>query len=352
MTALATDRALATNYEDVRVCEGPRSGLTMAIAVHRTVNGRSLGGLRFEPYRSVDDAIADVKRLARAMTFKAAVAKLPLGGAKGVIAFDPDSPPDTAYHRHLALRDFAELVESFEGRYITAQDAGTSLEDIAYIGRFTSHIAGRPRAEGGAGDPSPYTAYGVEVAIRASLRVPLTGRRVVIVGLGHVGSELARRLHGAGAKLIVSDIDPRKRELARSLGVEWLQPAEALIAEGDVFAPCALGGSLDPRTIARLHAPVVAGAANNQLSSEAAADRLRERGVVWAPDFVINAGGLIAVADELHGFDADHVERAIEGIGDTLQEIYARAAAAGTNTLKAAQELAVERSGGFDGNRT
>jgi leucine dehydrogenase len=350
MTALA-DPALASDYEDVRVCDGPRSGLTMAIAVHRTIAGRSLGGLRFEPYRSADDAVADVKRLARAMTFKAAVAKLPLGGAKGVIAYDPDSPPDP-YHRQLALHDFAELVESFDGRYITAQDAGTSIDDIACVGQFTSHIAGHQRSDGGSGDPAPYTAHGVEVAIRASLRIPIKGRRVVIVGLGHVGSELARLLHAAGARLAVADIDRCKQDFARTLGAEWLEPGEAMMAEGDVLAPCALGGALDPRTVARLRVPVVAGAANNQLSSDASADLLRERGIVWAPDFVVNAGGLIAVSDELNGFDRARVERRIEAIGDTLKDIYARAAASGSNTLTAAQELAVERSGGLDGNRT
>jgi leucine dehydrogenase len=351
MTAVASDRAIATDYEDVRVREGARSGLTVAIAVHRTVGGRALGGCRFEPYSGVDDAIADVKRLARAMTFKAAVAGLRLGGAKGVIAFPPDSPPD-AYHRKLALHDFADLVESFDGRYITAQDAGTALEDIAYVGRFTDHIAGRPLAEGGSGDPSPYTAHGVEVAIRASMRIPLAGRRIVIVGLGHVGAALARRLREAGVQLAVSDIDPRKRELARALDAEWIEPSKALRVEADLLAPCALGGVLSESTIARLQVPIVAGAANNQLASEAGAAALRDRGIVWAPDFVINAGGLIAVADELHGFNAGRVERSIERIGATLQEIYARAAAAGTNTLVAAQELAVERSGGLHGNDT
>ncbi len=348
MTALA-DPSLASDYEDVRVCDGPRSGLTMAVAIHRTVGGRSLGGLRFEPYRSADDAIADVKRLARAMTFKAAVARLPLGGAKGVIAFDPDSPPD-AYHRRLALHDFAELVEGFDGRYITAQDAGTSLEDIAYVGRFTAHIAGHAVGDGGSGDPAPYTAHGVEVAIRASLRIPLAGRRVVIIGLGHVGSELARRLHEAGARLAISDIDSRKRELAASLDAEWLEPAAALIADGDVLAPCALGGTLDADSIGRLRVPIVAGAANNQLAGDASADLLRERGIVWAPDFVVNAGGLIAVSDELNGFDRNRVEQRIETIGDTLKDIYARAAVSGSNTLTAALELAAERSGGLDGN--
>ena len=347
MTALASGRPFLSDFHEIRVREGKRSGLTLAIAIHRTVDGRSLGGCRFEPYTSADDAIADVKRLARAMTFKAAIAGLRLGGGKGVIAAMPDCPPD-AYHRRLALRDFAELVESFGGQYITAQDAGTSEEDISYLGRFTDHVTGRPRAQGGSGDPSPYTAHGIEVAIRASLRGELEGRHVIVVGLGHVGSKLAGRLHAAGARLTVSDVDPRKRELAEQLGARWLEPHQAMTAEADVFAPCALGGVLDHRTIAKLQVSVVAGAANNQLATDSAADALRERGIVWAPDFVANAGGLIAVSDELHGFDAERVERSIERISDTLHEIYARAAAAGTNTLIAAQELAVERSGGLD----
>ena len=349
MTALASDLVQTSDYEDVRVCEGPRSGLTMAVAVHRTVNGRSLGGLRFEPYRSTDEAVADVKRLARAMTFKAAVAKLGLGGGKGVIAYQPDCPPDS-YHRKLALHDFAELVDSFGGRYITAQDAGTSLEDVAYIGRFTDYISGRALAAGGAGDPSPYTAHGVEVAIRASLRIPLAGRRVVIVGLGNVGAKLAERLHEAGSRLVLSDLDRRKRELATRLGADWLEPHEALVEDADVLAPCALGGALDEHVIARLRVPIVAGAANNQLATVAAADQMHERGILWAPDFVANAGGLIAVADELHGFDAARVDRAIEDIGKTLDEIYTRAGKTGANTLTAAEELAAERSGGFDGD--
>jgi leucine dehydrogenase len=346
MTALASERVLVDGYEDIRVCQGPRSGLTMAIAVHRTVNGRSLGGCRFEPYATPDDALYDVKRLARSMTFKAAVAGLGLGGAKGVIAYEPGPAPE-GEHRYDALQDFAELVESFEGRYITAQDAGTSLDDIVRIGEFTDYIAGRPIAEGGAGDPSSYTARGVEAGIRASLHAPLGQCHVVIVGLGHVGSDLARRLDRAGARLTVADVDVHKRELAEELGAAWVSSAEALVTKADLFAPCALGGALDADTIEGLQVPVVAGAANNQLADATGADMLSRRGIVWAPDFVINAGGLIAVADELHGFDELRVERAIRGIGETLTEIYARAAAAGTNTLTAAEGLAVERSGGI-----
>jgi leucine dehydrogenase len=349
MTTLASERVLATDYEEVRACRGPRSGLQMAIAVHRTVDGRSLGGLRFKAYPAPDDALADVKRLARAMSFKAAVSRLAIGGAKGVIAGPLGSPPDPEL-RKLALHDFAELVESLEGRYITAQDAGTSIDDISYIGRFTEHIAGRPLSEGGSGDPSPYTARGVEVAIRTTIQSPLAGRHVAIVGLGNVGSELGRRLHAAGARLTVADVDEGKLALATPLGAGCIAPEEAILAEADVLAPCALGGILDRETIPCLRVPVVAGAANNQLANDLAADALLEQGILWAPDFVTNAGGLIAVEDELHGFDARRVERSIERIGDTLNEIYDRASRAGTNTLIAAKELAVERSGGFDGH--
>jgi leucine dehydrogenase len=285
------------------------------------------------------------------MTFKAAVSELRLGGGKGVIAYPLGSPPDPAL-RKLALQDFAELVDSFGGRYITAQDAGTSIEDISCVRQFTGHIAGRPIPEGGSGDPSPYTAHGVEVAIRTTIQAPLADRHVVIIGLGHVGSELARRLHRAGARLTVADVDPAKLAMAAQLGADCVTPEEAILAEADVLAPCALGGVLDLDTIARLRVPVVAGAANNQLADDVAADALLERDIVWAPDFVINAGGLIAVEDELHGFDRRRVERSIERIGDTLNEIYDRASRAGTNNLTAAQELAVERSGGLDGNDT
>ncbi len=351
MSVTAEQPVLLRDYEDVRVRSGRRSGLTMAIAVHHTVNGRALGGCRMRVYQTPDEAVRDAERLARAMTFKAAVSGLELGGAKGVIALEPGARLVNS-RRLDALRDFAELVESFGGRYITAQDVGTCADDIAYMAKFTDHVAGRPLADGGCGDPSPYTAHGVEVAIRSSLkRGSVAGRHVVVVGLGHVGGELARRLREGGARLTVSDVDASKRVLAKRLWANWVPPDEALELEADVLAPCALGGVLDRRTVAALRVPVVAGAANNQLARETIADQLSKRGIVWAPDFVINAGGLIAVADERQGFDSARVERAIEGIGDTLHEIYARAAA-GSNTLIAAQELAAERSttGGSNGD--
>jgi leucine dehydrogenase len=344
MSATAEHAVVLRDYEDVRVRRGRRSGLTVAIAVHRTVKGRSLGGCRMKPYASPDDAVRDVERLARAMSFKAAVSGLELGGAKGVIALDPTESLTEELRRD-ALQDFAELVESFEGRYITAQDVGVSAEDIAFMEQFTDHVAGRPASEGGCGDPSPYTAHGVEVAIRASLgdARPLAGAHIVVIGLGHVGAALAQRLRDAGAKLTVSDVDRRKQDLARRLWADWVSPEQAMRTEADLLAPCALGGVLNPDSVAALRVPVIAGAANNQLSDESVADLLSERGVVWAPDFVVNAAGLIAVADELHGFDPARAERSIEGIGDTLKEIYARAGA-GMSTLLAAKQLAAERS--------
>jgi leucine dehydrogenase len=332
----------APEHEEVHVRRGRRSGLLVAVAVHRTVDGRSLGGCRMWRYASDDDAVRDVRRLARAMTFKAATAGLRLGGGKGVIALPAGADLD-GRRRRAALRDFAELVDSLEGRYVTAQDVGVSAEDTAYIARFTDHVTGRPPEQGGAGDPSPYTARGVEVAIRTSLGGPLAGRHVAVAGLGHVGGELARRLTRAGARLTVSDIDPAKRALAEELGAGWTDPADIPEIDADVFAPCALGGLLDHAVVRRLRARVVAGAANNQLADEEVADALRDRGILWAPDFIANAGGLIAVADELRGFERARVEHRVDGIGRTLADVYARAAAAGTSTLIAAYELAAER---------
>jgi len=329
-------------HQNVRVRRGPRSGVTMAIAVDRTLAGRALGGCRMWHYETAGDAIRDVERLARAMSFKAAAARLPVGGAKAVIALEHGDQPSGRWREQI-LRDFAELVECFDGRYITAQDVGTSLEDMVFLSRFTDHIAGHPIGDGGSGDPSPYTAHGVEVGIRASVRASLVGRHVVVVGLGHVGGELARRLHEAGARLTVTDADPAKRALAARLQATWVAPEEALAVQADVLAPCALGGILDHAAVRALQVPVVAGAANTQLADESIAEALRGRGILWAPDFIINAGGLIAVADELGGFDRERVERSIEGIADTLAQVYADAARNGTNTLIAAKQLARER---------
>jgi leucine dehydrogenase len=331
--------------EEVRVRRGPRSGLTLAIAIDRVVGGHALGGCRFKAYPSPDEAVRDAQRLAQAMTFKAGAAGLLMGGGKGVIAASADGPL-SGERRQAALRDFAELIESFGGVYVTGQDVGTTVDDIAYMSRFTEHVAGRPIAAGGCGDPSPFTAHGVEVAIRASLPGrSVSGAHVVVVGLGHVGGALAARLAAAGAQLTVTDVNPGARALASQLGAKWVSPEDALFVACDVLAPCALGGTLNHDTAPLLRAPVIAGAANNQLSDDSVAAALAARGIRWAPDFVANAGGLIAVVDEhmTRGFDRERVERAIEAIGDTLAEVYRRSAMDGVDTLTAAQALAAER---------
>ncbi len=346
MTALAFEHVATPEYEEVRVCKGPRSGLTMVVAIHRTVEGRSLGGCRLWHYPTAAAAIAEAERLARSMSLKAAIAGLPLGGAKSVIALPAGAQLDEI-RRLDALRDFADLVESLDGRYITAEDVGTSVQDMAYLARFTDHVGGLPPEQGGCGDPSPYTAHGVEVGIRASVGASLDGLHAVVIGLGHVGLSLARRLVGAGARLTVTDIDARKRELLPAAA--WVPPARALELEADVLVPCALGGFLSATTVAELRVPVIAGAANTQLADESVAELLRRRAIVWAPDFVINSGGLIAVAEEhLNGFHhPEHVERAIEGIADTVAEIYSRSRDGEVNTLIAAKSLAADRSGGL-----
>jgi leucine dehydrogenase len=354
MTALADETVLLPGFEEVRSWRGARSGLTVAVAVHRTVGARSLGGCRIRPYVTAYEAVKDAQRLARTMTLKAAVAGLHLGGGKGVIALPPDHEISQSRRRD-ALHDFAELVDSFEGRYITAQDAGTSLDDVVHMSQFTEHVSGRPLEEGGSGDPSPYTAQGVEVAIRAALpdaAAGLSGRHIVVVGLGHVGGELVRRLHEAGATLTVGDVDETKRALANDLNVTWASPEEAMATKADVLAPCAMGGVLDKAGVMALRVPLVIGAANNQLSDPSIAELMRKRGIVWAPDFVVNSGGLIAVAEELHGFDLARVETQLQRIGKTLAEIFGRAGEEDINTLVAAEEIAAERIGGLNGNDT
>jgi leucine dehydrogenase len=298
-------------------------------------------------YDDARAALRDVLRLSRTMTYKAAVADLPLGGGKGVIMLHGQAPV-TAERRHAALLDFADTVQELDGRYITAEDVGTSSRDMAVIAERTKHVVGLARSRGGSGDPSPITALGVEYAIRACCeRVfssgSLRGRTICVVGLGHVGSRLAKRCRRAGARLVVSDVDPSRRGLAQQLGARWVAPERALEAEVEVLAPCALGGILDSETVPRLHCKIVAGAANNQLADDEIADILAARGILWAPDFVVNAGGLINIAEEIAGYDAAAARRRVRGIADTLRRIFDDAESIGATPLTAAMELARRR---------
>jgi leucine dehydrogenase len=332
------------------VRRGRRSGLYTVIAVHSTARGPSLGGCRMWGYGDSRAAIRDALRLSRAMTFKSAVAGLPLGGGKGVIMLPAGAPALAPERRRDALRDFGDGVAQLDGRYVTAEDVGTSDSDMTVIAERTEHVAGLALDRGGSGDPSPWTALGVETAIRvAAERIWGTGdladRSIAVVGLGHVGGALARALAAAGARLVVADVAPGRRALADELGAGWAEPGEALRAEVDIVAPCALGGVLDHDAIPALRCRAIAGAANNQLASEELAADLRARDILWVPDFVANAGGIINIAVEFEpgGYNPDRARERVCAIGDTVRTVLDMAAANGTTTLAAAQELARNR---------
>jgi leucine dehydrogenase len=284
------------------------------------------------------------------MTYKSAVAGLPLGGGKGVIMLPAGAPAIAAARRRDALLDFGDAVAQLGGRYVTAEDVGTSDGDMTVIAERTEHVAGLALERGGSGDPSPWTALGVETAIRvAAERVwgsaDLTGRSIAVIGLGHVGSRLARGLATGGARLIVADVAPVKRSLAGELGATWAEPEEAVRAEVDIVAPCALGGVIDHEVVPALRCRAVAGAANNQLASDDLAGDLRDRGILWVPDFVANAGGIINISVELEpaGYDAERARERVRAIGDTVRAVLDKADAEGTTTLAAAHELARAR---------
>jgi leucine dehydrogenase len=331
-------------HEQLLVRRGTRSGLYCIVAIHSTVRGPALGGCRMWSYDDSRAAVRDALLLSRAMTHKSAVAGLPLGGGKGVIML-PDGPPRAAARR-AALLDFADTVDALQGSYITAEDVGTSARDMTVIAQGTRHVSGLARSRGGSGDPSPFTALGVETAVLASVEralgtASMKGRSAAVVGLGHVGLRVARLLARRGARLVVSDIDRAKRAEAERLGARWATPEKALVAPVDVLVPCALGGVIDDELAAALQAPVVAGAANNQLADESVAEALDRRGVLWAPDFVANAGGIINISVEFArgGYDPALARRRVRGIADTLQAVY-DAATDGVTPLAAAMGLA------------
>ncbi|MEA2438803.1 MAG: leucine dehydrogenase [Thermoleophilaceae bacterium] len=342
-------------HEELVVRRGRRTGAYTIVAVHSTALGPSLGGCRLWRYESSAAGARDALRLSRAMTFKAAAAGLSLGGGKGVICADPGPAPKGATRRAL-LHDFADTVNVLAGSYVTAEDVGTGARDMAVIAERTSHVSGLARSRGGSGNPSPFTARGVEAAMRACCEAEfgtrdLRDRTVSIVGAGHVGSELAKRLARAGAKLLLADIDPAKRDLAQSLGARWTDPSTALLADVDVVAPCALGGAIDEVNVGRLRACIVCGAANNQLAHDGLADDLASRGILYAPDYIVNAGGLINISVEFdeRGYDAAEARRRVDGIEHTMNAIVAEATAAGSTPLTAADRLARRNLAAHDG---
>ena len=326
---------------------GVRSGLFSMVAVHSTVRGPALGGCRMWHYDDARAAVRDVLRLSRAMTYKSAVAGLPLGGGKGIILAPDPSTPVVRGRRADALRDFGDTVQALGGSYITAEDVGTSARDMEVIASVTPHVSGLSRKRGGSGDPSPWTALGVEAAIgvcceRVFGTPSLHGRAIVVAGLGHVGARVAKQCANDGATLLVTDIDRSKRALTSALGARWIEHDAALSIPADVYVPCALGGILDHDSIERLGAPIVAGAANNQLAEDDVADLLAARGVLWAPDFVVNAGGIINISVELEptGYDPRRARERVLGIRHTLRRIFDDAEAASGSPLTAAMTLA------------
>ena len=334
-------------HESLVIRRGRRSGQHVIVAIHSTALGPALGGVRLWRYAAAIDGVRDAMRLARGMTFKAAASGIDLGGGKGVICAPLGATPTGCERRDLLL-DFADLVQSLEGSYVTAEDVGISPADLVVIRERTDHVTGLPPEQGGSGDPSPFTALGVEAAMRACASdrfgsAELAGRRIVIAGLGHVGAKLARRLVASGVELAVSDIDPAKRRLAAAIGAEWLQPEEEMIAESDILAPCALGGAIDEANLPLLRCEVVCGSANNQLADESLAEELAERGILYAPDFVVNAGGLINVYREIRGYSGEDARRLVLAIEDNLAGVLATARERAITPLEAAREVARQR---------
>jgi leucine dehydrogenase len=335
-------------HEEVVFCQDADSGLRAIIAVHSTLLGPALGGVRMWPYASSDEALQDVLRLAEAMTYKAAVAGLPLGGGKAVIIGDPRRVKTANL-----LRAFGRAVESLGGRYLTAEDVGMTVADMEIVRKETKHVTGTSEKSGGSGDPACLTAKGIFYAIETCMKEmygdsSVQNRTVAIQGVGKVGYQLAELLATADARLIIADTDAQRAMLARREFEAWrVEPDEILQVECDVLSPCALGGVLNRKTIPRLRCRAIAGAANNQLESPADAARLAERRILYAPDYVISAGGIINILVGLQGgrkgYDRAKAERLAKRIPLTLQEVFRKARAQGVTTAQAADELAEAR---------
>ena len=336
-------------HEQVVFCHEPASGLRAIIAIHNTRLGPALGGCRMFPYANEDDALRDVLRLSRGMTLKSSLAGLALGGGKAVIIGDPHTDKSPAL-----LHAMGDFVETLGGRYITAADAGTGDAEMQAFAQRTRHVAGaasRTTLDGSivSGDPSPSTALGVftglQEAVRQRLgRDDLSGLKVAIQGVGHVGLGLARRLKAAGAELWVCDVfEVNLQRAVDELGARVVSPQDIYGLDVDVFAPCAMGGILNEQTLEVLRAPVIAGAANNQLATPAIGAALQRRNQLWAPDYAINAGGIIDVYYQRSGGSAAQIDNHVRSIGETLREIFTRARASDEPTSVIADRLAIER---------
>jgi leucine dehydrogenase len=335
-------------YEQVVLCHEPYTNLRAIICIHNTTLGPALGGIRMWPYQNEREAIVDAMRLARGMTFKAAVAGLNLGGGKTVVIGDPRKDKSEALFRALG-----RFVDTLNGRYIAAEDVGTATQDMDYVAMETPYVTGIDSPDGGSGDPSPMTAFGVFQGIRAAAKKvygthKLEGRRITMQGCGHVGTYLAQHLVDAGALLTVTDIhDDNIERVVAQTGAQVVAPDAIYDVPTEIFAPCALGGIVNPENIEKLIAAgdlkIVAGAANNVLDHDSTGRLLHDRGILYAPDYVINAGGLINVSEELGGYNHEKAKKRVEKIYDNLTKVFDLATTLGIPTHEAAEKVALER---------
>ena len=332
-------------HEQVVFCHDPHSNLKAIIAIHNTTLGPALGGTRMWNYNSDDDAVVDALRLSRGMTYKAAISGLNLGGGKAVIIGDPSLKSEALWRR------YGKFVNSLNGKYITAEDVNTSASDMEFIHQETKHVTGIPEYMGGSGDPSPFTAYGVFVGMKACAHKrwgndSLSGKKVLVQGVGHVGHYLVGHLIEAGAKVFISDINKdRIKETTNKFNVEFIEPAEMLNVDMDIYAPCALGATINTESIPTLTCSIIAGAANNQLADEKIHGRqLIEKGIIYAPDFLINAGGLVNVAAEASGsYNREKVTNDVEKIYNRILAIFSLSEKEDITTQEAAIQIAQKR---------
>jgi len=337
--------AEAMQHEQILYFNDATTGLKGFIGIHDTTLGPSLGGCRIWNYNNIDEALKDVLRLSRGMTYKSSISGINLGGGKAVIINDNPAQRTEGFWKR-----FGTYVESLGGKYITAEDVGTSTAEIAYMMQVTKHLSGKPVEQGGGGDPSPFTALGVFLGLKAAVKSAygnedLSGKKVLVQGVGHVGRYLVEQLTKSGAKVFVSDINEQKlKSVTGEFGATVLPISERISADVDIYAPCALGSILNANTIPQLKCAVVAGAANNQLADEVSdGNLLRERGIIYAPDFLINAGGVINCYQEVIGYDKNAAMQRTEKIYDKTLEIIQRSAAQNISTHQAAMDLAIER---------
>lgn len=349
-SALAENPVIAqmglNDHEQVVFCNDNATGLKAIIAIHNTVLGPSLGGTRMWPYKSEMEALTDVLRLSRGMTYKSSLAGLNLGGGKAVIIGDSKTQKNEAL-----MRRFGKFVNSLSGKYITAEDVGVNTRDMEYIKMETDHVSGLPENMGGSGDPSPVTAYGVYLAMKASAKEKwgndgLSGKKVVVQGIGNVGENLVKHLVKEGAKVSIFDInEDRLKAIAKETGATVITDANGIYdLDMDIYAPCALGATVNSDTLARLKCSIICGAANNQLADENVHGKLViDKGILYAPDFVVNAGGIINVFYELQGYNRERALAHAEKIYATTLNIYKVSKEQNIPTYMAANRIAEKR---------